>query len=347
MQSLIARWRHAGLGALLLFSAASADATAADWVVTKSSGQVWVAGTQAQPVAIGRDQTLAPGVLVQTGPNGRVLLVRGEETILVAPNSVMSLPAETAKPGFTTILQQVGSIVVQAEKKNHVHFEVETPYLAALVKGTQFTVTLRDGAAEVRVASGQVEVTEFKSGQTALVMPGQWAETHGQGLSVRGEGVIAPVWQGAPRATELRPVPVPKKGLTPPKSAGRVYALRGGNWQELGAGQASGNGVRITEPIGAVRLDVGTATDGLARSDGQPTTVTGRTNSVIWSPSAGSSAGGNGNANGGGNDNSGGNGGGGGNAWGLNGGNGIGNANGLGNGNGNGNGVGSRRRARP
>ena len=71
-----------------------------------------------------------------TGGNGRVLLIRGQETILVAPNSVISVPAEKKDGMQTTILQQAGSIVLEVEKQNVQHFEVETPYLAAVVKGT-------------------------------------------------------------------------------------------------------------------------------------------------------------------------------------------------------------------
>ena len=74
-----------------------------------------------------------------------MLLVRGEETILISPNSVIGVPAEKKDGMSTTIVQQAGSILLEVEKRNVKHFEVETPYLAAVVKGTQFSVTV-DGA---------------------------------------------------------------------------------------------------------------------------------------------------------------------------------------------------------
>ena len=104
----------------------------------KSSGDVWMTSTGAQPVSLGKDEVLKPGDNIRTGRNGRVLLVRGEETILISPNSVIGLPAEKKEGLSTTIVQQAGSILLEVEKRNVKHFEVETPYLAAVVKGTQF-----------------------------------------------------------------------------------------------------------------------------------------------------------------------------------------------------------------
>ena len=107
---------------------------------------------------------LKPGDTIRTGRNGRVLLMRGEETIMIAPNSVVGLPAEKKEGLSTTIMQQAGSILLEVEKRNVKHFEVETPYLAAVVKGTQFRVTVNAAATSVDVVRGQVEVADFKSG---------------------------------------------------------------------------------------------------------------------------------------------------------------------------------------
>src|SRR4029453_10490222 len=157
--------------------------------VSKSSGEVWLGANGAQPVSLGQEGALKPGDTIRTGRNGRVLLVRGEETILISPNSVVGLPAEKKEGFSTTIIQQAGSILLEVEKRNVKHFEVETPYLAAVVKGTQFSVTVGGGSTKVGVLRGQVEVSDFKSGQIAQVMPGQAAISfeHGKpGLSLSG-----------------------------------------------------------------------------------------------------------------------------------------------------------------
>ena len=97
---------------------ACSNALAADggvWSVSKSTGEVWVTTTGAQKASLAREENLKPGDAIRTGPNGRVLLARGEESMLIAPNSVISVPAE-AKDGMqTTILQQAGSIVLEVE----------------------------------------------------------------------------------------------------------------------------------------------------------------------------------------------------------------------------------------
>ncbi len=80
--------------------------------------------------------------------------MRGEETILISPNSVVGLPTEKKDGLSTTIMQQAGSILLEVEKRNIKHFEVETPYLAAVVKGTQFRVIGERRRHQRRRASG-------------------------------------------------------------------------------------------------------------------------------------------------------------------------------------------------
>ncbi len=152
-----------------------AIAQSAAWRVSKSSGEVWVSTSGVQQASLTDDAVLNPGDNIRTGRNGRVLLVRGQEQILISPNSVISLPAAKS-PGTTNVLQQSGTILLDVEKRNVPHFEVETPYLAAVVKGTQFRVTVGQGESFVTVLGGQVDVTDFRSGQSALVLPGQMAK---------------------------------------------------------------------------------------------------------------------------------------------------------------------------
>src|SRR5246500_3136436 len=209
----------------------SAIALAADdgvWSVSKSSGEVWVTTTGADQVSLKQEEALKPGDTIRTGSNGRVLLVRGEETILVAPNSVIGLPAEQKDGLSTTIVQQAGSILLEVEKRNVKHFEVETPYLAAVVKGTQFSVTVGAGSTKVGVLRGQVEVSDFRTGQIAQVMPGQAAPAfeHGKpGLSLSGAGTFNPIEQGKSRASTIERVPVPKSGLSAPRHAANGHAI--------------------------------------------------------------------------------------------------------------------------
>src|SRR3954452_12005978 len=216
--------------ALSLFTASAAlAADDGNWSVSKSSGEVWMGSNDVQQASLKSDDVLKPGDSIRTGRNGRVLLVRGEESILIAPNSAVGLPAEKKEGLSTTIVQQAGSILLEVEKRNVKHFEVETPYLAAVVKGTQFRVTVNATSTSVDVIRGQVEVADFRTGQIAQVKPGQHATTFANGkggLSLGGSGTFSPIEHGKPRTPSIERVPVPRAGLTAPRNTAIGQAIQ-------------------------------------------------------------------------------------------------------------------------
>jgi hypothetical protein len=261
------------------------------WSVKKTSGDVWMGSGDVQQVSLKSDEVLKPGDTVTTGKNGRVLLVRGEESILIAPNSVVGLPAEKKEGLTTTIKQQAGSILLEVEKKNVKHFEVETPYLAAVVKGTQFRVTVNASGATVDVVRGQVEVADFKTGQIAQVMPGQHANVFANGnagLALGGTGTLQPIQQGQPRASSVDRVPVPRNGLTAP---GKPTSASLQQQRHNASGPRNGV-VRISASLGEVKLNVHRATHGLARSASLTTgsRAAGRDNATVWDTASNSSS---------------------------------------------------------
>jgi hypothetical protein len=296
----------------LVLAASSACAEDGAWSVSKSSGEVWIATTGAEQVSLKPEEVLKPGDTIRTGRNGRVLLVRGEETILIAPNSVIGLPAEKKEGLSTTIVQQAGSILLEVEKRDVKHFEVETPYLAAVVKGTQFSVTINAASTSVDVRRGQVEVSDFKSGQIAQVMPGQVATAfaHGKpGLSLSGSGTFNPIEQGKPRASSVERVPVPKSGLSAPHNAANgkfIHALGQVGAVKMGAAtlkpqKASDDtpgrrkGMRISAALGEVRLNFQKVTHGLAHGAVAPGSAKNSSGmDTVWSDARASVGGANG-----------------------------------------------------
>jgi hypothetical protein len=275
------------LAAAFVLAAASSAFAADDgaWTVSKSSGEVWFLGTGAEPASLKPEETLKPGDTVRTGRTGRVLLQRGEETILISPNSVVGLPVEKKDGLATTIMQRAGSILLDVEKRNVKHFEVETPYLAAVVKGTQFRVTVNAASTSVEVTRGQVEVADFRSGQIAQVMPGQHATTFTQGkagLALGGSGTFNPIEQGKPRAPSIERVPVPKTGLTAPRNAAIGQMQR-----QAGTISAKPGVTRISSSIGEVRLNFHRVTHGLAREKSSTSGAARSTanKDTIWSSS--------------------------------------------------------------
>src|SRR3954466_9881343 len=298
--------------AALILGTASAASAADDgvWSVGKATGEVWVATSGAQQVSLNQQEALKPGDPIGAGRNGRVLLVRGEETILISPNSVVGLPTESKEGLSTTIIQQAGSILLEVEKRNVKHFEVETPYLAAVVKGTQFSVTVNADSTKVGVLRGQVEVSDFKTGQIAQVLPGQAATVfeHGKpGLSLSGAGTFNPIEHGKPRASSIERVPVPKSGLPAPRNGANGHMIHAlgpidkgtkaagalkPSQQAAGAHASKGGAakpgvVRISNSLGEVKLNVHKVTHGLAHGGGASGQVRNAhaSTETVWSDS--------------------------------------------------------------
>ena len=302
---MVSGWIVRNLTMALVLGAACSNALAAEdgaWLVSKSSGEVWMGTTAAQPASLHQQDVLKPGDTIRTGPNGRVLLMRGEETIMVSPNSVIGLPTEKKDGLSTTIIQQAGSILLDVEKRNVKHFEVKTPYLAAVVKGTQFRVSVNAGKTSVDVLRGQVEVADFKSGQVAQVMPGQAATVFANGkpgLSLSGTGTFNPIEQGKPRASSIERIMVPKTGLTAPRSAtnGQFIRALGKAATSLTPQRASGSSLtrpgatRISGSLGEVRLNFQKVTHGLARGSQLTPGSTNTNKSTVWDSREGTMAG--------------------------------------------------------
>ena len=91
----------------------------------------------------------------------------------MAPNSDMKLGDDKGNSLFTDILQTIGTLMFQVETKPRQKFQVTTPYLAATVKGTTFTVSVRKEGAAVHVTNGAVQVAARGSQRAVIVRPGQ------------------------------------------------------------------------------------------------------------------------------------------------------------------------------
>jgi hypothetical protein len=276
------------------------QATAQDnvWRVGKVSGEAWITGSGVQQASLGGAAELKPGDTIRTGRNGRVLLVRGAETMLVSANSQVVVPT-TSGSGRSTLIQQAGSVLLDVEKRNVQHFEVETPFLAAVVKGTQFRVTVTAAGARVDVTRGQVEVADFRSGQYALVQPGQAASVSGNGaagLNLSGAGRLNAIQQGTPRTPSARPVAVPRGGLSQPAGSSQQVRRVGGEEGGGRAVSASRGGVRIGSALGEVKVNVHAVTKGLSRSAGSDSAAaSGRGRATVWATGELSPGGGAGN----------------------------------------------------
>ena len=150
-------------------------AFADDWTAIKLRGAVFAFVNESW-VQLARGDVVPDDRIIRTAPNARVQFARGKETIDLGPNTQIRIFDRDGKK-FTIVQQHFGDVAIEAERREVQHFAVQTRYLAAVVKGTRFSVSAGANSASVTVARGQVEVrdvarkimTEVMSGQSASV----------------------------------------------------------------------------------------------------------------------------------------------------------------------------------
>jgi hypothetical protein len=152
--------------------AVAASGRADMWIVSQRSGDARVVHRGIQPASLQVNTALAPGDVVITGASGRATLARGSDYIVLAPHSELRLPAAAQPKGFTRVVQQIGTMLFKVKHTGVPHFAVDTPMLAAVVKGTTFTVIVDRDRSAVQVIEGAVEVTASEGGMQRLVEGG-------------------------------------------------------------------------------------------------------------------------------------------------------------------------------
>ena len=163
------------------------------WVITSIDGDAKVRSLDATEVAAASGATLAEGMTVTTGAGSRLVLNRGGDTVTVSPNSQFSIGPDTASDSSPNILQTLGTMLFSIDSSaGPRNFQVRTPYLAAVIKGTVFSVSVTPEGSALHVTEGLVQVADLASGQIGLVAVGQTARvsaTGGGGLNIdRGDG---------------------------------------------------------------------------------------------------------------------------------------------------------------
>ena len=145
-----------------------------DWKVSEVAGKVVIRDGAGERVA-SRGTAIAPGAILATGAGGRAVIVRGKDFVTVSASSRLRIPAVAEKRGLFEVLQEWGNAVFQIEKQTKPHFGVKTPYLAAVVKGTTFSVTVTGEGTSLQVIEGAVETSTIDGGASELIRPGMLA----------------------------------------------------------------------------------------------------------------------------------------------------------------------------
>jgi ferric-dicitrate binding protein FerR (iron transport regulator) len=257
------------LAVLPLFAASQASAEDV-WTVVQSVGVVRVEAAGALPVAIKPSQPLPLGATIVTGASGRVILLKGRESIVVSPQSRVTLPAKTGAT-YNKVLQQSGTLFFKVGKQARAHFQVDTPYLSAVVKGTTFSVSVRQSSAAVHVHEGAVEVLTRDKRKSVLTEAGQISRVLAAALS---EILTTGVMEIEPETGGVWQEPTPEfdmPDLSDPAWASRQdgWSLRPSNATNLVTASSGTGDAAVATSGGAVIFDPFAAlASALAAKDG-------------------------------------------------------------------------------
>jgi hypothetical protein len=208
----------------LLPAARAEDAANADalWRVQSTQGDAFArrsdGGDVWYPVRVG--QALEPGSEIKTETSARVALVRGTEILNIDPNKRVALPSRSRAPQ-TLIIQWFGEVIYDVAKRPAPSFEVDTPHLVAVVKGTKFSVKVDDDGSSVSVTEGLVSVA---------------AEGNSDNEVDVGTGSKATVLTAAPMDVAVGPVSGSSAGNVVAGSDSTGNGASGGNDSGLGGG---------------------------------------------------------------------------------------------------------------
>ncbi|MEO8683539.1 MAG: FecR family protein [Devosia sp.] len=173
--------------ALMLLLALCVPAMADDWSVERTRGQA-MQRIDGSWIPLARGDVVPDNRLLKTGSDGRVGLRRGAESIEMGGDTQIRVH-DAGDALMTTVIQDYGTVAVEAERRNVQHFSVQTPFLAAVVKGTRFTVTFEDDVAQVSVERGMVQVQDQLHLLVADITPGHDASvSRDEALAVSGLG---------------------------------------------------------------------------------------------------------------------------------------------------------------
>ena len=160
--------------ALALCSIMTTPAMADDWTIVRLRGTVLelVEGKWA-PLRRG---AVVPDDRVIRSLAGRATFTRDQETIELGENSMIQI---MDRPGgdYTTVVDHQGAVSIEADVRNVEHFSVVTPYLAAVVKGTKFTVLTEQAGSTLQVTRGQVLMRDTAFGGELTISQGKQART--------------------------------------------------------------------------------------------------------------------------------------------------------------------------
>ena len=185
-------WRPFVLISVLLWFSTVAWANGTGGQLIATTGQVWTQAPGADEIRAQVGTRLSPGTRIRTGPQGQAeVLLDDGSTLIVQNDTAMVLSGvKRQKQKKTSLLVFFGRIWNKVSKAigPQTRYEVSTPVVVAGVRGTAFEAAVGDdGSVRIRVASGEVEVTENDYQDTVASGQEVEADVEGVGKTVSAE----------------------------------------------------------------------------------------------------------------------------------------------------------------
>jgi hypothetical protein len=162
---------------LLDGSALAGDVASAmrPWIVQELTGAAFSRSHDAdesQWQALGAGAQIEPGSIVRTDGSARMELTNGIDTIRLSPSTEIELPVGQNGDPVTRVIHWIGTAFFHVGKRPGPQFEVDTPYIVAIVKGTKFTTAVSEAGASIKVSEGVVGVSAAAGGPSIDVTAG-------------------------------------------------------------------------------------------------------------------------------------------------------------------------------
>ena len=181
-------------------SQAIADTMGEQWMVDEVSGMVTIKSASGEMLSTNAGAQLIAPFTIETGANGRVVVSHKLDRITVGENSksTITLPKHAGASIFTVIKQTLGSALYEVEHRVKDSFEVDTPYLVSVVKGTTFNIHVTQSASSVSLVEGRLLVYTPDKKSELILTPGQAAikSIHSKGIILKDQQSLTEPVQG-------------------------------------------------------------------------------------------------------------------------------------------------------
>jgi hypothetical protein len=168
--------------------------------VVETSGSVEFTDGARHRLAAQVGATLDPPFTIVTGEDGRAAVSHGQDRLNVSADSHVEVPqpAKAEKGLITRINQTLGSVLYQVEHRIQDSFEVDTPYLVSVVKGTTFNIHATPDDSTVTLIEGKLWVHTPDLKSEVILKPGQAAikSRTGKGILVKDQEALSTLQRG-------------------------------------------------------------------------------------------------------------------------------------------------------